>query len=63
MERRKKRPGIRTQVFLGFAAFTAVTVALLWIFQIALLNAFYRAIKTAEISRVADRVSSVRSSP
>ncbi len=55
----KRRFGIRTQVLLGFGVFTAVTVALLWVFQIALLNTFYRAIKTAEIKRVSERVEAL----
>ena len=58
MEKEKKirRPGIRLQVLLGFALFTAVIVALLWIFQITLLNTFYKAIKVSEIRKVSARV-------
>ncbi len=64
MKRAEKKPkklryGIRTQLLFGFGLFTAVIAALLWIFQIALLNPFYRAIKTAEIERVADRVEAL----
>lgn len=54
--RRLKRPGIRAQVLLGFTAFTALIVALLWFFQIGLLNTFYKAIKTNEIRAVSNRV-------
>ena len=53
---RLRRPGIRTQVMLGFVLFTAVIVALLWIFQISLLNLFYKAIKVSEIRTVSERV-------
>ena len=55
----RKRPGIRTQVMLGFMVFTAVIVALLWFFQISLLNTFYKAIKVNEIRAVSNRVVSV----
>lgn len=54
--RRLKRPGIRAQVLLGFTAFTALIVALLWFFQIGLLNTFYKAIKTNEIRAVSNRI-------
>lgn len=53
---RLRRPGIRTQVMLGFVLFTTVIVALLWIFQISLLNVFYKAIKVSEIRTVSERV-------
>lgn len=54
--RQLKKPGIRAQVLLGFTVFTALIVALLWFFQIGLLNTFYKAIKTNEIRAVSDRV-------
>lgn len=56
MNARRRRPGIRMQVIAGFLFFTAVTVALLWFFQIGLLNTFYKHIKTNEIRAVADQV-------
>ena len=56
MRARRRRPGIRMQVMAGFLSFTAVTVALLWFFQIGLLNTFYRHIKTNELLSVSDRV-------
>lgn len=52
----KKKLGIRTQVFMGFAIFTVIIVTLLWIFQITLLNAFYGFIKENEVRRTADSV-------
>lgn len=57
--KRGRRPGIRTQVMMGFMAFTVVIVALLWFFQISLLNTFYKAIKVNEIRTVSNRVVSV----
>ncbi len=62
MSGRKKRavkPGIRAQVLVGFTVFTALIVALLWFFQIGLLNTFYKAIKTNEIRAVSNRVVSM----
>lgn len=61
LKHRLKRPGIRTQVILGFMLFTAVIVALLWTFQIALLNTFYKAIKTNEVKNVAAHVAEMLS--
>ena len=48
--------GIKRQVILGFMAFTVVIVVLLWVFQIFLLNPFYRAIKTAEVKSMAETI-------
>lgn len=56
MRARRKRPGIRMQVMAGFLSFTAVIVALLWFFQIGLLNTFYKHIKTNELRAVSDKV-------
>ena len=41
--------GIRWGIFAGFAFFTVVIIILLWVFQIALLESFYRSIKIEEI--------------
>ena len=57
--RPKRRTGIRVRVLIGFGVFTAVIAALLWVFQIALLNTFYRAIKMNEIRSVAEQVESL----
>ena len=40
---------IRWGIFAGFALFTLVIVILLWVFQIALLESFYRSTKINEI--------------
>ena len=47
------KSGIRIQLLTGFLVFTAVTLVILWIFQIFLLNPFYEYIKTAETKRSA----------
>lgn len=52
----KRRPGIRTQLLAGYALFALVTVLLLWVFQISLLNSFYKFIKQREIKSTAEYV-------
>lgn len=54
----RKKIGIRWGIFTGFAIFTAIIIALLWIFQISLLDSFYRSIKTQEIRSTADSIVS-----
>lgn len=55
--RKPRRPiGVRGQMALGFALFALATVALLWTFQIFLLNPFYRAIKTVEAKKISGDV-------
>lgn len=44
------------QIALGFGVFILIIAVLLWVFQIALLGPFYRAIKTAEVKRTAETV-------
>lgn len=39
-----KRPGMTAVLLLCFLSFTAIIIALLWIFQVVLLNSFYRRI-------------------
>ena len=51
------------KVFAFFAVFTAVFVALLWLFQVVLLDTFYKAIKVNEIKSVSNAIcSSINSS-
>lgn len=50
--------GVRGQVLIGFGIFALVIVALLWVFQITLLNPFYRSIKIAEVKSVAQQLGS-----
>lgn len=53
-----RRPmGVGAQMALGFGVFALVTVALLWVFQIFLLDVFYQAIKTAEAEKTARAVA------
>lgn len=56
MKFRIKPPGIRAQIFVGFILFTVIIVALLWVFQISLLNTFYKAIKKNEIKNTASYI-------
>ncbi len=48
--------GIKWKVFCYLAVFILITLALLWTFQIALLDDFYRAIKTNTIKSTAQTV-------
>ena len=52
----RRAPGVQWKVFGGFAVFTAVILALLWIFQIVFLDTFYKAIKVNEIKSAAQSV-------
>ncbi len=52
----KKRYHIRTQLLWGFGLFTVIILALLWIFQIALLNPFYKLIKKSEVRHTMSEV-------
>lgn len=49
--------GIRWGIFAGFAIFTVVIIILLWVFQIALLESFYRSIKTQEIRSTGESIT------
>ena len=56
-------PGVQWGLFGSFAIFTAVILALLWIFQVVLLDAFYKAIKVNEIKTSAHTIcNSINSS-
>lgn len=54
---RKHRAGIKWKLFGFFALFVAVVVALLWVFQILLLDDFYEAIKRRELTSTADALA------
>lgn len=54
----KKKFGVRAQILAGFACFAAIIIALLWVFQITLLNSFYRLIKENEVKRTSEYVVS-----
>ena len=54
---RTRRPlGIWGQILCGFGIFILVVAALLWLFQIVLLDPFYRAVKTTEVKATAETV-------
>ena len=48
--------GIGVHLFFGFIFFTAVTVVLLWVFQIVFLNSFYKTIKINSIHQSARQI-------
>ncbi len=49
LKERFKRISIKWRIFAYFAAFTVVILILLWVFQVVLLDYFYKAIKINEI--------------
>ncbi len=51
-----KKFAINSQLIIGFLLFTAIIVALLWFFQIGLLNNFYKGIKHQEIRNTAESI-------
>ena len=51
------------RVFGGFLIFAAVIVALLWVFQVALLGAFYKQIKIGEIQKSAEAIETAIEDP
>ena len=54
---KNRRPlGIWGQILCGFGIFILVVAALLWLFQIVLLDPFYRAVKTTEVKATAETV-------
>ena len=55
----KKKIGIYQQMFIGFTVFTAITVLLLWVFQIFLLAPFYRAIRTGEMKSTSQNIERI----
>ncbi|MDO4460350.1 MAG: HAMP domain-containing sensor histidine kinase [Clostridia bacterium] len=56
INREKYRLGIRSNIFLGFAAFAVIILVLLWVFQISMLNTFYRYTKEVEVKNTADEI-------
>ncbi|MDR1002178.1 MAG: HAMP domain-containing histidine kinase [Oscillospiraceae bacterium] len=53
----EKKSGIAVKLAAYFLGFSAIMLALLWIFQIAFLNQFYRTIKLSRIKNVARTIS------
>ena len=57
MSQKQRKPlGIWGQILLGFGVFILVVGALLWLFQMVLLEPFYRGVKTAEVKGAAESV-------
>ena len=54
----RQKMGIRWGIFAGFAVFTLVIIVLLWVFQITLLESFYRSTKIDEIRSTGDTIVS-----
>jgi len=47
--KQRKRLGIGLHLFTGFFLFTAITVGLLWLFQVVFMNSFYKTIRMYSI--------------
>ena len=56
MKDKLSRIGIKWRIFASFTVFTAIMLVLLWVFQIAFLNDFYRMIKVNELNSAAQTV-------
>ena len=48
-ERFSNRIGIKWGLFSGFAAFAAIILVMLWVFQIMFLGSFYKFIKVSPV--------------
>ncbi len=48
---------IRVRIFIYLLVFVGILLALLWLFQIVLLDDFYRMLKTASLKRSADMIA------
>lgn len=59
----KRRAGITVKLFGFFALFVAVVIALLWLFQIYLLDDFYESIKRRELISTADALCETIADP
>lgn len=57
IKREKKHPPLRRKVFLLLAAFVAVILATLWIFQIFLLKPMYESLKMREMRTVSATIA------
>lgn len=58
MSQKQRKPlGVWGQILLGFGVFILVVGALLWLFQMVLLEPFYRGVKTAEVKGAAESVA------
>lgn len=53
-----KQKKLKYKVFIKFMTFAALLIALLWIFQIALLETIYKQIKTQTLIDTADKITS-----
>lgn len=53
----KHYTGLRTKMFLSFALFSVIVLAVLWLFQIVLLDDIYRSLKLHDLEKSADQLS------
>ena len=53
----KHYPSLRMRMFLSFVLFGVIVLAVLWLFQIVLLDDIYRGLKLNELETCADQLS------
>jgi signal transduction histidine kinase len=56
-KKKRRRIGIKWNLFLSFLAFSGVLLVLLWMFQTVFLDSFYRSIKTSSIQHSAQTIA------
>lgn len=56
-DKKKPRLGITVKLFISFLSFTGLTLLLLWVFQITLLDIFYKSITEQSIKKHADSIA------
>ncbi len=56
-EKKKPRLGITAKLLICFLSFTGLTLLLLWVFQITLLDTFYKNITESRIKKHADSIA------
>lgn len=57
--KQRRRLSVKSKLFFYLAAFAALILVLLWLFQISFLDTFYKAIKTGEIHKIASQVKAL----
>ncbi len=57
-KKRKSRVGITVKLIISFLSFSALTLLLLWVFQISLLDTFYKNITQNRVKKHADVIAS-----
>lgn len=54
-----ERPGLKSRIFLSFAALTAGVIAIILLFQLVFFESIYKSVRTSETEKCAEILSSV----